>query len=50
MIAAPGPAMLAVSDSAINVESGIVAAAVSHYKSILLSLFTVIACIKGTLF
>ena len=52
--------MLAAPGSAINVEpgsahiagpdSGVVAAAVSHYKSTLLSLFIVIACINGTLF
>ena len=49
MLAGPGSAMIAVPDSAINVEPGsahiagpdsgvVVAAAVSHYKSTLLSL------------
>ena len=58
---APGSAMIAAPGSAINVEPGsahiagpdsgvVVAAAVSHYKSTLLSLFIVIACINGTLF
>ena len=60
MLAAPGLAMIAGPGSAINVEpgsaritgpdSGVVAASVSHYKSTLLSLFIVIACLNGTLF
>ena len=59
MLAAPGSAMLAGPGTAINVEPGSahiagpdsgVVAAISHYKSTLLSLFIVITCINGTLF
>ena len=60
MLAGPGSAMIAAPGSAINVEpgsahiagpdSGFVAAAVSHYKSTLLSMFIVIAYIIGITF